>query len=162
MHLGAPARTRQELRRFAERLWSADELANAARTHHVVAMERERVPDSLLQRRQIRRRILVEEVDPKARRQPAFLMQRQEGQWHRVVVLVRRAVARGVGRLEAALVEMSGDAQAQAVRQRVDRAALALLRVEQRLPQDERGPTGPHGPRADRAVFANGYRRGLA
>src|SRR5688500_7508419 len=89
-------------------------------------------------------------------------MQCQERQRHRVVVLVRRAVAGLVRRLDSALIEMCRDAKAQAVGQRVDRAALALVRVEQSLPEDERRAARSHRTGTDAAVLSHRYRRSLA
>ena len=56
----------------------------------------------------------------------AVAVQCHERQLHRVVVFMRGAVVRRVGRLEHAFIEMRRHAEAQAVVHRVDGAAAAF------------------------------------
>src|SRR5207237_9570600 len=89
-------------------------------------------------------------------------MQREERQMHRVIVLVCSAVIRSVGGLERALVQMRGNANAEAVIHGVECTPPALLRIEEGLSQDKRRAARALRSRANRAVCTNGDRRHLA
>src|SRR5262245_58907120 len=71
------------------------------------------------------------------------------------------AVVRHVRRLEGALIEMSRDAEAEAIRHRIDCAALPFFEREQSLSkQQSRAACGP-GSRCNGAVRANRNRWSL-
>jgi hypothetical protein len=97
----------------------------------------------------------VEEVDLDAAVQLALAVQLEERELHRVVVLVRRAVCRRVGFLECALVDVRRDADAEPVRDRVERRPATLGGVQERLPQRQQRPGRLLAGARDRAVVGD-------
>src|SRR2546425_5944524 len=154
--LRPPARPCDPLRGFKEdiigRAEAGDEFADGARAYHVVAEKLVAVFEPLRQGGQIGRRILVKEVDAEPRGQLALVMQSEERQMHRVVVFVCGAIIRSVGSLERTLVKVRGDANAEAVIHRVERAPPPLFGCEKSLPQDEGRAACVLGSHPDRAV----------
>ena len=158
VHLGAPAGASHELRGLGERTVRTqprDELSNAAGSHHVVTKEPEGLFQPLGESEQIRCGVLMEEVDAQSCGKLAFIAQCEERQVHRVVVFVRRAVARRVRALEGPLIEVSGDAEAETVGHRLAGAALPLLEGQQRLAERQRGVAGCLWTCGYRSVFAD-------
>src|SRR5262249_17906612 len=85
----------------------------------------------------------------------------EKRQVHRVVVFVSCAVLRHVHRLEGALIEMSRDTEAEAMRHRIDGATLAFVEREQSLPKQQRRAACGRASRCNRAVRATRNRWSL-
>src|SRR5437867_7825532 len=167
VNLGAPARARDPLRGFHKdivvRAGSAsNEFTDSTGAYHVVAEEFVTVLKTFGQCRQICSCVLVEKVDPQPRRQFSFLVQSQEWQVHRVVVLVRSTIAWSVAGLEGTLIQVCRHAQRKTVTQCVDRTSTALFKCQQSLTQYQRRTARTLRAHGNRPISGNRNGRRLA
>ena len=104
-------------------------LADRAGHQHVVAEELELIAEALLQLRQRRVGLVLQEVHLQANERPSLAMQRQPRVVHPVLIEVGQNLIRmqRSGSGEEHFVEMRGQAEARGVGHRVERAALLVV-----------------------------------